>query len=170
MDGVIGIKDRDNRAQVTIEGILVSFLAIFIVLSFFNLNWERFYLARETGEAGEIKMVGELLAQGINNVYANGEGFSLYLPPEVLNYSKLRSTSPMTGLGLSLITIDTSSKEIILSKNLAKTGGGTWNTSVTIIPSSIARLDPTAQFKETTIYNNGSGIIIYANSENIMVV
>jgi hypothetical protein len=161
---------KHKKAQVTIEGILVSFLAILIALSFFNLNWERFYLAREVGEAGEIKMVGELLAQGINNVYANGEGFSLYLPPEVLNYSRLRAPEAMTGLGLSSITIDTSSRKIILSKSMAKTGGNEWNTSVAIIPVNITRLDPTPRFKETTIYNNGSWVVVYAYSENIRVV
>ncbi len=160
----------DNRAQFTLEAILVSFLAIFIVMSFFNLNWERFYLAREVGEAGEIKMAGELLASSINNAYANGEGFSIYIGADVLNYTELRATSTMTGLGLSAITVDPSTGKIVLSKDAAKTGGGIWNTSVPIIPRNIIRKDPTSQYPETTILNNGSAVIIYANSGNIDVI
>jgi hypothetical protein len=160
----------DNRAQFTLEAILVSFLAIFIILSFFNLNWERFYLAREVGEAGEIKMVGELLASNINNAYANGEGFSIYISPEVLNYTELRDASAMTGLGLSAITVDPSAGRIVLSKDIAKTGGGIWNASVPIIPRNITRKDPTSQYPETTILSNGTAIIIYASSGNIDVI
>jgi hypothetical protein len=159
----------DNRAQFTLEAILVSFLAIFIILSFFNLNWERFYLAREVGEAGEIKMAGELLAMSINNAYANGEGFSIYISAEVLNYTKLRDTSAITGLGLSAITVDPSSGKIVLSKDVAKTGGGVWNTSMPIIPRNIIRQDPTTQYPETTILNTGSSVVIYANAGNIDV-
>lgn len=160
----------EKRAQFTLEAILVSFLAIFIVLSFFNLNWERFYLAREVGEAGEIKMAGELLASGINNAYANGEGFSVYIGAEVLNYTQLRNTSAITGVGLSAVTIEQANGRIILSKDVAKTGGGTWNTSVPIIPRNITRRDPTSQYPETTILNNGSAVIIYAGPGNINVV
>lgn len=159
-----------NRAQVTLEGILISFIALFIILSLTNLQLERLYLARETGEAGEIKMVGELLAQGINTAYANGPGFSLYIPPEILNYTRMQASNPITGLKLGAIVINTSSREIILTKGPSRTGGNTWNISVSIIPNSIARLDPTPEFRETTIYNNGSSIIIYASSQNIKVM
>ncbi len=163
-------RERHNEAQVTLEGILVSFIALFLILSLVNLQWERFYLAREAGEGGEIKMAGELLAQGINTVYANGEGFSMYIPPDVLNYSRMQASGSITGLGMSVITINTSSRRIILSKGPSRTGGATWNISISIIPESIARLNPTSEYRETTIYNNGTSIIIYASSGNIKVV
>lgn len=163
-------KSRNNEAQVTMEGILVSFIALFLILSLVNLQWERFYLAREAGEGGEVDLAGELLAQGINTAYANGEGFSLYIPPEVLNYSRMQGSGGISGLAMGLITINTSSREIVLSKGPSRTGGLTWNVSVAIIPESIARLDPTTEFRETTIYNNGTSIIIYASSGNIRVV
>jgi hypothetical protein len=163
---VIGSK----KSQITLEGILVSFIAMFLIVSLVNLQWDRFYLARETGEAGEIRMVGELLAQGINTAYANGKGFSLYIPPELLNYSRMQALEPITGLGLGVITVNTSSRSIILSKGPSRTGGTTWNISMEIIPQSIARLDPTPEYKETTIYNNGTAIIIYASSGNIRVI
>ena len=163
-------RDMDNKAQVTLEGVLVSFIALFLMLSLVNLQWERFYLARDVGEAGEIEMVGELLAQGINTAYANGEGFILYIPPEILNYSRLQESGAITGLGMGTITINRSSRSIILSKESSRTSGGVWNVSVPIIPEDIVRFNPTQEFGETTIRNNGSTIIIYASSWNIRVV
>ncbi len=53
---------------------------------------------------------------------------------------------------------------------MSKTGGGTWNTSISIVPSNIGMKLPTAQYPETTILNNGSFIIIYATIPNIKVV
>jgi hypothetical protein len=115
-------------------------------------------------------MVGELLAQGINTAYANGEGFSLFIPPEVLNYSRLQASGAITGLGMGVITINRSSRSIILGKDSSRTGGSVWNVSVPIIPEDIVRFNPTQEFRETTIRNNGSAIIIYASPWNIRVV
>lgn len=158
------------RGQISLEAILAVGFSIVILLSLFNLTWERFYLARDVGEAGEAKMVGESLAVVINNVYANGEGFSVYLGPDTLNYTRLGDSSRITGLGISLpIVIDKTSRTINISKSMQKTGGGSWNTTVPVIPTNITRANPTMQYAETTIRNSGGGIIIYAAQENINV-
>lgn len=158
------------RGQISLEAILAVGFSIVILLSLFNLTWERFYLARDVGEAGEAKMVGELLAGAINNVYANGEGFSIYLGAEVLNYTRLGDASRITGVGISLpIVIDKISRTVNISKSMQKTGGGSWTTAIPIIPTNITRASPTAQYAETTIRNSGGGIIIYAAQGNINV-
>lgn len=158
------------RGQISLEAILAVGFSIVILLSLFNLTWERFYLARDVGEAGEAKMVGELLAGAINNVYANGDNFSIYLGADVLNYTRLSDASRITGVGISLpILIDKTNRTIIISKSMQKTGGRSWNTTVPIIPANISRAAPTAQYAETTIRNSGGGIIIYAVQENINV-
>jgi|GEM_PF-1332707 len=158
------------RGQISIEAILAVGFSIVILISLFNLTWERFYLARDIGEAGEAKMVGEVLAGAINNAYANGDGFRIYLGPDVLNYTRLGDASRITGVGISLpIVIDKAGRTINISKSMQKTGGGNWMAAIPIIPANISRANPTAQYAETTIRNSGGGITIYAAQENINI-
>ncbi|MFQ6137300.1 MAG: hypothetical protein ACE5PM_09000, partial [Candidatus Hydrothermarchaeales archaeon] len=79
------------RGQVTLEALLVAGMAIVVVLSLVNVVSERIDFARDVGEGGEIRLVGELLATAINNVYANSEGFRIYLGAGDLNYTYLGS-------------------------------------------------------------------------------
>jgi hypothetical protein len=161
----------DNKGQVSLEAVLVMSVAIILIISVFNIWWARMSLAREVGEAGEAKMTGMLLAEGINNVYANGANFSITLTEEEINYTHLGDAQSIEGGGMVLpIIIDKPGRRINISKDMSKTGGDTWNTSVSIVPSDIDRQDPTTQYPETTIRNNGSSIIIYANLESITVV
>jgi len=141
-----------------------------VLVALTNLNYERLNFARDVGEAGEARMIDELLASAINNVYANGEGFSVYLDSGKLDYSTLEDQTLVTGVGLILpINIDTSSGTINISKNFSRIGGITGDLTTSIIPKNITRLNGTSQFPETTIRNNGSYIILYADSSNIAV-
>ncbi len=161
----------DNKGQVSLEAVLVMGVAIILIISVFNIWWARMSLAREVGEAGEAKMAGMLLAEGINNVYANGANFSITLTEDEINYTRLGDEQSMEGGGMVLpIVIDGPGRRINISKDMSKTGGGTWNTSISIVPSNIGMKLPTAQYPETTILNNGSFIIIYATIPNIKVV
>lgn len=161
----------EDKGQVSLEAVLVMGVAIIVIISVFNIWWARMSLAREVGEAGEAKMTGMLLAEGINNVYANGENFSITLTEAEINYTRLRDVQSIEGGGMVLpITVDRTARRINISKDMSKTGGGTWNTSVSIVPSNIERQDPSTQYPETTIRNNGTFIFVYADSENIKVV
>ncbi len=143
--------------------------AIIVLASIVNLSWARYYLARDVGEAGEAKMMGEVLASAINNVYANGEGFSLQLDSEILDYKEMKNLT-IPGIGLILpLKIDLNSRTINVSKNMSKTGGSEWTTTIPIIPLNIDRVDPTSQYPETTIRNNGSYVVIYAYWDNIAI-
>ncbi|HDH28315.1 MAG TPA: hypothetical protein ENH13_04205, partial [Euryarchaeota archaeon] len=62
----------DNKGQVSIEAALAIGVVILVIIGLFNIWFSRLNLARDVGEAGEAKMTGILLAEGINNVYANG--------------------------------------------------------------------------------------------------
>ncbi len=161
----------EDKGQVSLEAALVMGVAIIVIISVFNIWWARMSLAREVGEAGEAKMTGMLLAEGINNVYANGENFSITLAEDEINYTRLGDVQSIEGGGMVLpIIIDRNRRQINISKDMSKTGGDTWNTSVSIVPSNIERHDWTAQYPETTIRNNGTFIFVYADSENIKVV
>lgn len=161
----------DDKAQVSLEAVLIIGVGILVIISVFNIWWARMSLARDVGEAGEAKMVGILLAEGINNAYANGANFSITLTSEEINFTRLGDSVKMTGGGLALpIVIDKTQRKINITKDMSKTGGGTWNTTVSIVPSNIALQNPTAAYPETTIRNNGTYIIIYANSSRISVV
>lgn len=157
------------RGQVSFEAVLVSGMAIIVLLSLVNISWERFYMARDVGEAGEARMVAELLAEAINSAYANGDGFSVYLSPAVLNYTRLKS-SAITGVALSgAIVVDTRGMRVNVTKSMEKTGGDDWTASASIIPSNITRSEPNAQYSETTVRNSGGRIVIYADLEDIDV-
>lgn len=146
-------------------------IAIIVLISFVNLNYEKYYLASEIGEAGEARMVGELLATAINNVYANGEGFSLEIGSDMIDFTVLRNTTTTSGLSMNLpIIIDKSSSTINISRSMGRIGLGSWNTSIRIFPQNITRLDNTSDFPELTIKNNGTYIIIYASASNVDVV
>lgn len=150
----------DDEGQVSLEAVLIMGVAILIILSLFNIMWARMSLAKDVGEAGEAKMTGILLAEGINNVYANGVNFSITLTDEEIDY---------TILSLPIV-IDTTERKINITANLDETGGGSWTTTVSIIPSEIVREDSTSRYPETTIRSNGTHVIIHANSSKLSVV
>jgi len=159
------------RAQISIEVALITGIAILVIVSMVNLHFERFYVARELGEAGEAKMVGTLIASAIDNAYANGAGFQIYLSPERVNFTRLGEVEKMYGLGVDLpIVINTTAREIVISKNTSKTGGDIWIVEVPIVAEEVYRQDPTAQYPELTVLNNGTGVVIYADAAHIRVV
>jgi hypothetical protein len=160
----------DNKGQVSLEAVLVIGIAILVVISMFNIWWARMSMAREVGEAGEAKMIGILLAEGINLAYANGANFSITLTEDEINYTRLSEVEKMEGGGVKLpIVIDIEEGNINITKDMSKTGGDTWNTTVSIVPANIV-MNTSSDYPETTIRNNGTSIIIYANSGNIKVV
>jgi hypothetical protein len=160
----------DNKGQVSLEAVLIIGIAILVIISMFNIWWARMSMAREVGEAGEAKMIGILLAEGINLAYANGANFSITLTSDEINYTRLSDVEKMEGGGVKLpIVIDLAERRINITKDMSKTGGATWNTTVSIVPSNIA-MNTSSTYAETTIRNNGSYIIIYADSSHIKVV
>ncbi len=152
------------RGQISLEAILVIGVAVIVLTSFFNTNMVRYFTAKDLGEAGEARMAGELLATTINTGFSNGEGFSLFVGTETLNFTKLEAT----GVVMPLV-IDSSSRTITISKNMTSGGGGIWDVSVKIIPSNLAFADSTSRYPALTIRNNGTHVIIYGNSSNILV-
>jgi hypothetical protein len=159
------------RAQISIEVALMTGLAILVIVSLVNIHFERFYLAKQVGEAGEVKMVGTLLASAINNAYANGEGFQIYLSEEKVNFTRLGEAEKMHGLGVKLpIIVNNTARSIIIAKNMSRTGGELWNVSIPIIPNNVVRLNPSTDYPEVTIRNNGTNILIYAEETHITTV
>ena len=156
---------RSKRGQVSLEVIMITGLAIILLVSFVNMGLQREAMAEDIGETGEARMIGELLATAINNVYANGNGFSTYIGGDKINFTKIYDFRIM-----GVVTpINIAPGNITIIKNLSKTGGTTASINISIIPSNISREDPTAEFPEITVRNNGTHIIIYANSTNINV-
>ncbi len=157
---------RSEKGQISLEVIMVTGLAIILLVSFVNIGLQREATAEDIGETGEVRMLGELLATAINNVYANGEGFSTFIGEDKINFTRLGNPY-MTGV---VLPINITSGNITITKNLSKTGGTTAWVNISIIPSNITGEDPTSEFPEITIRNNGTYIIIYANSTNINVI
>lgn len=157
------------KGQISFEAVLVAGFAMVVLLSLVNVAFERLDYARDVGESGEIRMVGELLATAINNVYANSEGFRIYLGDEYLNYTYLGSNSGGDpGLMLPIL-INTTSRELILSKNMSVTAVD-WNTTVSIIPANIVVDNTLTTYDETTIRNNGTYVIIHASAANMGII
>jgi|Deesub1362A_J573_1020465.scaffolds.fasta_scaffold01283_7 hypothetical protein len=159
------------KGQVSIEVALMAGMAILVIVSLVNINFERLHMARELGEAGEAKMIGTIIAEAINNAYANGEGFQVYLSPEQLNFTRLGEVEKMGGLAIMLpITINNSAREVVIKKNTSKTGGKAWSMAVSFIPNNVIRMDPSNDYPEVTVRNNGTNIIIYADDTHIDTV
>ncbi len=160
----------DSRAQVSIEVALVAGIAILVAVSLVNINFERLNLARELGEGGEAKMVATLIATSINTVHANGAGFELTLSESKLNFTELTDVDQGTGIILPII-IDNTRRKVIVGRNMSRTGHkGQWNVSVSMVPNNVVRQDPTARYPEVTIRNNGTNVIVYADSSKVRVV
>jgi hypothetical protein len=160
----------DNKGQLSLEAIMIVGVAMVVLISFINLNFSSYYTARDIGESGEAKMVGQFLATAINNVYANGGGFSLYLGEDKINFTKIGNDTSITGLGVNLpIVVDPDDQTINISRRLRSGSNSNWNTTIKILPKNITRANPTGTYPEVTILNNGTYIIIYANSGNIDV-
>ena len=159
------------RGQISIEVALMTGIAILVIVSLVNVNFERLSMAREVGEAGEAKMVATLIAGAINKAYANGAGFQVRLSPEQVNFTRLGEMQRIEGTGVQLpIIIDNTIRKIVIQKNMLKTGGEIWNATVPIIPNNTLRRDPSSDYPELTIRNNGTSIIIYANAAHIDTV
>lgn len=152
------------RGQISLEAIMVIGVAIIIMASFFNVNMARYFTAKDLGEAGEARMAGEVLATAINTGFANGEGFNLYISNDTLNFTKL------AGMGVALpVVVDSNERTINIRKSTTSGGGQEWNVSVGIIPSNLVRADSTPSYPAVTVRNNGTHVIIYGNSSNIIV-
>lgn len=162
----------DNKAQVSLEVVLVVGVAVLVFISLFNVWWARMSMARDVGEAGEARMVGEVLAESINSVYTNGVNFSITFSEEEINYSRLGDKGSIGGWMSLPISVNASTKTIKITKNMSKTGGSSanWATEISYFPPNVTRLDATTEFPQTTIRFNGSHVIIYASSSNIEVV
>ncbi|WP_456475174.1 hypothetical protein [Candidatus Pyrohabitans sp.] len=159
------------RGQISIEVALMMGIAILVIVSLVNVNFERLSMAREIGEAGEAKMVATFIAGAINKAYANGAGFQVRLSSEQVNFTKLGEMQKIEGTGVQLpIIIDNTARKIVIQKNMSKTGGEIWNATVSIIPNNTLRRDPSSDYPELTIRNNGTNIIIYADAAHIDTV
>lgn len=166
--GGLALRGSRKRAQVTIELIVVIGIFLLIFASLVNLSFERLHFAQELGSTGEAKMTGELLATAINSAYSSGKGFVIFLDEDRLNFTRLNS-SRIEGSSVILpLRIDTANREIVISKNTSRAGGGAWNATVPILPGNVTRLEPTS-YPELTIRNNGSHVLIYARSAHIEV-
>lgn len=152
------------KGQISLEAILVIGVAVIILTSFFNTNMARYFTAKDLGEAGEARMAGELLATAINTGFSNGEGFNLYVSDDTLNFTKLEGA----GVVMPLV-IDSNTRTITVRKNMTSGGGEIWNVSVKIIPSNLVFANSTDLYPALTIRNNGTHVLIYGNSSNILV-
>lgn len=152
------------RGQISLEAVMAIGMVVVVLTSFFNINMERYVMAKDLGEAGEARMAGELLATAINTGYSNGEGFSLYVSSDKLNFTKVGAM----GIELPLV-IDSGTRTINIRKNMTGSGGAQWNVTVLVIPANLLQANSTSQYPEVTIFNNGTHVIIYANDSNIVV-
>jgi len=152
--------EKGIKSQVTLELIFAIGLCTIILASLFGISKERYAYVEDVGKSIESRMVGELIATAINNVHSNGQGFSITIPEEKLNYSKLSNK-----INLPII-ISKGKREIIITRT-----GQLENltTSIPILTPYVARENPTT-FNETTFYNNGTYVVIYAREDHIRVV
>lgn len=150
-----------ERAQFSLEGVLVVGMAIIVFLSLSQLVIERKSMAIDVGESGEVRMIGELVVSAIDNVYANGNGSMITLTSADLDYTYLEDeldVSPYAGG--ELICIDTLARSLFITKTMTRTGGSDRRMNISFIPSDVATSAPHPNCPETTFVNDGERVVI----------
>jgi len=150
-----------ERAQFSLEGVLVVGMAIIVFLSLYQLAMERKSTAIDVAESGEIRMTGELLAEAINTVYANGNGSAITLTSDDINYTYLENYLDANDYGGGkLVCIDPPHRSLFIAKSMTRTGGSLYKMNITIIPSNITTIAPDPNCPETTLLNIDNTVVI----------
>jgi len=68
----------DNKGLASAELIFVTLLFLIIAASFLNLANSEMDIT-QTGDLGKVRLVGEKIAETVNTVYINGNGYSANL-------------------------------------------------------------------------------------------
>ncbi len=66
----------DDKGIATAELLLVTLIFLIIIGGFINLTGSALNKT-QTGTLGEVRMIGERIAETINTVYLNGNGYSI---------------------------------------------------------------------------------------------
>ena len=129
----------DNKGQVSAELILVTLVFLIIAMSLIQLGSSEMNKA-DTGNLGQARMMGEMVAETINTVYTNGPGYSANLTlPKIPN-----STASYT-----VYVYSSGNMSVVYQGN---------NISIDIIPTNIQSFTMTNNGTLYTVKNNNGTI------------
>lgn len=110
----------DNKGFATAEFLFVTLIILVIMTSMVALIGSTMDKT-QTGSLGEARMMGEKIAEAVNTVYINGNGYTVYIdtPPE--SDFKFNATFTKTGY----LTVSTPNHDIdikLVSSNIKDSG------------------------------------------------
>ena len=108
----------DDKGQASAEFILITIIVIIVIgglLSVISSNQDKTL----TGDVGGARVMGEKIAETVNTVYINGNGYSIDLDLRTLNQTLSSPTAPFimnatisNSTGLGVVTVSTAGNNV----------------------------------------------------------
>ena len=137
----------DNKGQFSVEFIFITLIALIVIGSLVGLIGSN-QAKTQTGDVGSATIMGQKIAETINTVYINGNGYSITMNLSTLNQGMSSVAYPFAfnatisnSTGVGIVTINT-----------------TPNVNVNLIPTKI---NSTSTLNNTGVYTvkNVNGIV-----------
>ena len=111
----------DDKGQASAEFILITIIVIIVIgglLSVISSNQDKTL----TGDVGGARVMGEKIAETVNTVYINGNGYSIDLDLRTLNQTLSSTNAPFTMTatisnsgGPGIVTVSTAGNNVIVN-------------------------------------------------------
>ena len=104
----------DNKGQFSVEFIFITLIALIVIGSLVGLIGSN-QAKTQTGDVGSATIMGQKIAETINTVYINGNGYSITMNLSTLNQGMNSTAYPFAfsatisnSTGTGIVTINTS--------------------------------------------------------------
>ena len=109
----------DDKGQASAEFIFITFIVIVLVGGLVSMVGSN-QVKTQAGDVGGARVMGEKIAETINTVYINGNGYSITMNLTTLNQGMTSTAYPFTftatisnSTGKGIVTINTSPNAIV---------------------------------------------------------
>ena len=103
----------DNKGQFSVEFIFITFIVLIVIVSLVGLIGSN-QAKTQTGDVGSATIMGQKIAETINTVYINGNGYSITMNLSTLNQGMQSTAYPFAfnaivsnSTGAGIVTINT---------------------------------------------------------------
>ncbi len=103
----------DNKGQFSVEFIFITFIVLIVIVSLVGLIGSN-QAKTQTGDVGSATIMGQKIAETINTVYINGNGYSITMNLSTLNQGMQSAAYPFAftatvsnSTGAGIVTINT---------------------------------------------------------------
>ena len=119
----------DDKGQASAEFIFITFIVIVLVGGLVSMVGSN-QVKTQAGDVGGARVMGEKIAETINTVYINGNGYSINMNLTTLNQGMTSTAYPFTftatisnSTGKGIVTVNTSPIDVIVNLIPTKING-----------------------------------------------